>query len=166
MDVDWLHSFLMQYMFAFEVSAVILVLCISLALLLWMLTTGHYNQLEKGMGNNLRPIVQLSKRDKALVVDLLEDVIEERVLFKKLKRNKARELYKKIGLALDIPELVPPGEIKAIIKSRRRFLNGKPIVIPGEPPLQDVKPNLLKPVRSLHTKKANLSKFFSSPKAS
>lgn len=96
---------------------------------------------ELGMGNGEFKIssAQLSKRDKKLVVELLEDVIEERVLFKKLKRTKARDLYKKLGLLLDIPELVPPGEIKAIIKARRRYLNGhnKPVIIPGDLPIQN-----------------------------
>ncbi len=115
---------------------------------------------ELGMGNEdfKRPSVQFNRKDKKLIVELLEDVIEGRVLFKKLKREKARELYKKIGLALDIPDLIPPVELKALIKARRKHLNGRnnPVPIPGDPPLQNI-------LKGAANKKDKFATFFTKP---
>lgn len=94
------------------------------------------------------PPVQLKQSHKGLLVDILTEEIEDRVLFKKLNRKTARLLYGAIGRALDIPELLPAADLKKVIKSRRAYaqaLNGKSPklpVIPGDKPIQELKPNV------------------------
>lgn len=103
---------------------------------------------------------QLSAKDKKFVVELLEDVIEERILRRKMTRKQARTMYSKLGHALQIEELIPRPELKGMIRSRLKHMNGnrKPVIIPGDP-IPTAVPSV---ARKVNTKKdrENFNKFF------
>lgn len=127
-----------------------------------MLTLGGSSGEKKGMGTK-RTLVHLSKKDKKLYVDLFTDVVEGWVLQRKLSRNQARRIYKNASIAFDIPELHPYpcaiDKLKGLLKHKRSKPNGHAKVnIPGDPPLQDIKPNNFKKENS--SRKQNISKFF------
>lgn len=98
--------------------------------------------------------VQLSKREKKIVVDMAEDYLEEQILRRKLKREVARQIYEKLGKAFDIEELIPAGDVKGRLKAIRKHMNGhkQPIKIPGPAPIQDIQPK--------RSAKERASKFF------
>lgn len=130
-----------------------------IGLLIWVFSPEKRGVEEMGRPIDYRRVhVELSKKEKAIVLDMATDYLEGQVLFKKMKKEVKQQLYKKIGLAFDIPELVPPGEVKARMKSLEKHLNGHKPNIPGEKPIQDIKPNNLPIIRSAKDKVKNLFK--------
>lgn len=131
-----------------------------IGLLIWIFTPGKRGVEEMAR----RPIdyrrvhVQLSKSEKKIVTAMAEDYLEEQVLMRKMKRETARQLYEKLGLAFEIDDLIPPGVTKARQKSLEKHLNGHKPNIPGEKPIQDIKPNNLPTIRSTKDKLKNLFK--------
>ena len=110
----------------------------------------------KNEETRMAPPVQLKASDKGMLAIALTNGIEDRVMFHKLNRKTARRIYDAVGRALDIPELRYTGDLKATIKSRRAHKNGsgkKPLPIPGDKPIQDIKPNGFKPIVAVNKEK-------------
>lgn len=104
-----------------------------------------------------RPNVSFSKKEKQIILEMAEDYLEEKVLMRKMGKSVKQQIYKKLGQVCGIDELIPPGNTKARLKSLRKYLNGnnKPVKIPGEKPIQDIKPNKL----VMNTKEEIKNKF-------
>ena len=157
----WQHM-----MLAFYTQDNVIVMSIALVsvgligLLIWLFSRPYTGEFEE-MGRPIdyrRVHVELSKKEKKIVLDMATDYLEGQVLFKKMKKEVKQQLYKKLGLAFEIPELVPPGEAKARMLALNRHLNGHKPEIPGTPPIQELKPNNLPTVRSHKDKVKNLFK--------
>lgn len=110
----------------------------------------------------MAPPVQLKATDKGVLITALTNGLEDRVMFGKVNRKQARRIYDAVGKALDVPELIASSDVKTQIKKRRAYRNGNktPLPIPGDKPIQELKPNVFKP----KTKEAVKSLFKTTPR--
>lgn len=150
-DVHWQVERMSQGVLAMSTQEQISLALLCLAtvgvvgFIIYLIARAFRKREEKG---KMAPPVTLKQSHKGLLVDVLTNEIEDRVLFNKMNRKTARLLYVAVGRSLDIPELLPTAELKCVIKSRQQYQkkNGKKRPnIPGEKPIQLVTPNKFKP---------------------
>lgn len=115
----------------------------------------------------MAPPTTLSRKEKALIVDCLEDSIEKRILMRSMTRRRGRKLYHAIGVALSIPQLQYPPSAKHLLANKRKAngIDKSPLPIPGSLPPQEIKPNGFKPIVVVNKEKVK-SLFKATAKAS
>lgn len=96
-------------------------------------------------------------RERSIIADAVGKALEELEFSGELQHDRKNFWYNRLGNVLSIPDLLPRGRrtLKQRIMERRGTVT--PVVIPGEGPVQDIKPNTFEKRKKFSLFKAKAS---------